>query len=111
MLSSVLLAVAVAVTPADIKFVPNASAHTVMFFDNEIQVTQRVLADTMKADVIRAQNCFGTGSDAYTIMQNALCRNRVQHHNAALAEHCISRLRYDGLNILSCGEGTRGINR
>lgn len=77
---------------------PNAAYHTVHFYDNLQNITNRVLDRTIRTDVVRAHTEIGTG-EAYVA--------RARLNQSMVEEHCKARLNADGVSnpTLECGAG------
>ncbi len=70
-------------------------SNTVHFFDNLINVTNRVLDRSIRADIVRIHTNMQNG-EIYT---NAAMRNK-----ANLETHCVSRLNADGVTNVNVVE-------
>jgi hypothetical protein len=88
-----------------------ANSHSVQFYDNAIQVSQRVLDRSICKDIVRVQPIESEGWDTLTQDQkDARTRQmiiRQTRNSQAVSTHCQLRLVSDGISNPSeeCGQG------
>lgn len=79
-----------------VPLVKTPSYHSVQIYDNLINLTNRVLDRSIRADVVRIQ----------TNKQNGLIAEVAARRNQqAVEEHCRQRLHSDKLDPTECGHG------
>lgn len=101
MFTSLLVAAAVTTAPASqvrVPVVDRPARHSVQYFDNIINVTNRVLDRTIYQDIRRVHTDKLSGE---------LHEMREEQNRVAVEAHCKVRLRVSGLN----GEECAGTNR
>ena len=78
--------------------VPDASYHSVHFFDNQLNVTNRVLDRSIRADVVRVHTNPQTGE---------VKEKMAKVNQQMIEEHCKVRLNADGISnaTMECGSG------
>jgi len=90
---SLLIASAIVLGPVE-----SPSYHSVGYYDNMIQVSQRVLDRSIYADIEFAH--LGKDGEMNEVLQRKIDRN-----GEAVQEHCRRRLRMEALNENECGSG------
>ena len=94
-----------------IPYVQNPLDHSVQFYDNQIQVTQRVLDQSIYEDIRRVQTIsFSQAGSGVGLLDSlkSIADARIKRHIKAVNQHCIERLKVEAINTVPCGIGTRG---
>jgi len=80
--------------------IPEPPRNSTMWYDNQIQLTQRVLDRTIDEDIERVQ--YGNAEAVSDAM-----RLKAKRHKASMVSHCWGTLGYLSLPQIECGEKTR----
>lgn len=87
-----------AVVVEQVKPVNNARRNSVQWFDNVINVTNRVLNRTIYTDLMRVHTEVVEGTPVFH-------KSNYQGNKASLQEHCKQRLMSEKRDITPCGPG------